>query len=85
MDRSNGLEILWNGKFSQIKFWSQDARRRKSFLFFLLFSCGFITQHFLFYWMIMKIGMIVDDAEEFPCGDGLRDRAVIHAYYHNYP
>ena len=28
----------------------------------------------------MKMGMIVDDAEEFPCGDGLRDRAVIHAY-----
>ena len=25
----------------------------------------------------MKMGMIVDDAEEFPCGDGLRDRAVI--------
>ena len=33
----------------------------------------------------MKMGMIVDDAEEFSCGDGLRDRAVIHASYHKYP
>ena len=52
------------------------------FFFFLLWI--FITQHFLFYWMVMMMGMIVDDAEEFPCGDGLRDRAVIHASYHNY-
>ena len=33
----------------------------------------------------MKMGIIEYDAEEFPCGDGLRDRAVIHASYHNYP
>ena len=45
---------------------------------FFFFAEDLLHSIFLFYWMIMKMGMKVDDAEEFPCGDGLRDRAVIH-------
>ena len=55
------------------------------FFFFFFLAVDLLHSIFLFYWMIMKMGWIVDDAEEFPCGDGLLDRAVIHASYHNYP
>ena len=55
------------------------------FFFFFFFAVDLLHSIFYSFWMIMKMGMIVNDAEEFPCGDGLRDRAVIHASYHNYP
>ena len=63
-----------------------DIVEMETWNFFFFFSADLLHSIFLFYWMTMKMGMIVDDAEEFPCGDGLRDRAaVIHASYHNYP